>query len=739
MRRLLYAALGFGIGCFLGAYVLQERFLWAAAAVCFAVMVPGMAAGERQKAAYCVGLLLLGCGFGLVRYGLFRGVYLGTPRALAGQTAHLTVRTTDYSWETDLGRAVDGTVELDGRNYRVRVYLDAGTELEPGVSLSGEFLIKPTTEEGETYHPGRGIFLLAYQRGAVEAVGREERGRDLPARLRRRIKEILEDCFPGDTFSFVKALLLGDASGLDYETDTAMKVAGVRHVVAVSGLHVSILFALLSTVTFKGRFLTALVGYPVLLLFAAVAGFTPSVVRACIMCGLMLLAGLAEKEYDGGTALAFAALVMLLYNPMVITSAGFQLSVASVAGIYLFAPGIKGWILAGLLEEWNHPVGEFFARWIAGSVSCSLGATVMTAPLCAWHFGTVSLMAAVANLLTLWVISSVFYGAMAVCLLALAVPGAAAWLTGVVSWPVRYVLLVTKVLADFPLAAVYTQSPYITAWLVFVYVLLGIFLLGKERRALVLGCCGVLGLCGALLAGWAEPMVSDVRFTVLDVGQGQCLLFQCEGRNYMIDCGGDDDAAAADLAAQTLLSQGITRLDGLIITHLDRDHAGGAELLLTRVETELLVVPGEYTSLAEMTYGQVVYATEDLVLRDGAAEIRIFAPNFEGNSNEMSLCLLLDTEKCDILITSDRSAWGERLLLHQLGAVDVDILMAGHHGSGNSTCEGLLSAVRPEIVCISAGEDNAYGHPAEALLERLRQFGCSVYRTDLQGTITFRR
>lgn len=105
----------------------------------------------------------------------------------------------------------------------------------------------------------------------------------------------------------------------------------------------------------------------------------------------------------------------------------------------------------------------------------------------------------------------------------------------------------------------------------------------------------------------------------------------------------------------------------------------------------------------------------------------------------MSLCVLFDTEKCDILITGDRDGFGERMLLRNAEIPDVDILVAGHHGSKNSTCEELLSAVRPEIVCISVGAGNSYGHPASELLKRLDKFVCTVYRTDIHGTISIRR
>ena len=100
---------------------------------------------------------------------------------------------------------------------------------------------------------------------------------------------------------------------------------------------------------------------------------------------------------------------------------------------------------------------------------------------------------------------------------------------------------------------------------------------------------------------------------------------------------------------------------------------------------------------------------------------------------------MFDGENCDILVTGDRSGSGEMSLLEHTAIPDVDVLIAGHHGSKLATSEELLHAARPEIVCISAGDDNAFGHPAPELLERLEAFGCTVYRTDLQGDIIIRR
>ncbi len=727
MRKLLWFTLGFGAACAFCAYGrLPQLLLLPLVAVLLAVF-----AGHSRKGQ--VVLSVLGIAAGLFWYSRFETATLQPVHALDGITRETAIRCTGYPEKTDYGYRAEGTIAIGERSYPVMVYLDGEEEIEPGTVLSGPFRFRVTAPGGmkeSTYYQGEGIFLLAYQDDELTVNQDPPSWRNLPAKLRRRCLNILEENLAQDAAPFAKALLLGDRTGLDYETQTDFSVSGISHIVAVSGLHISILFSLLSLVTFRKRYVTALAGIPALLLFAAMTGFTPSVSRACLMCGLMLMGTLLNREYDGPAALSFSGLVLLLVNPLVITSVSYQLSFASVAGIFLFSPGIRKWLLS--LHS-----GRCFS-YVAGSVSVTLGATVMTVPLCAYYFGAVSLAAVVTNLLVLWVISFIFYGLMALCLLGGIWQAGAVLLGKVVSVCIRYVLLTARIIADFPLSAVYTRSPYIVAWLVFVYVLLAVFLLSRNRKPLQFSCYAAMGLCLALLLSWAEPLADDVRFTVLDVGQGQCLLLQSEGKTYMIDCGGSSDAVAADAAAETLLSQGTSSLDALILTHYDRDHAGGAQNLLTRIDTKLLVLPAVYSDRS-LEAEEIVYARDNLILTAGDTKIHIFASNLPGNANENSLCILFDTKNCDILVTGDRDGFGERMLLRNAALPDVDVLVAGHHGSKHATCEELLAAVRPEIVCISAGRNNFFGHPARETLQRLENYGCTVYRTDLHGDIIIRR
>ena len=749
MRKLMWFSVGFGAACALGAYCTTGKLLILLGLLCLAMSVALFLLRKkdwiRVAAVLCIGLSV-----GFLWYDFYDTTYLKSVRQLDGQTVTLNLQVEDFSFPTEYGITVDGVATLEGRKCRMRVYLNQDESLSPGDWVTGDFRLRytaPGGSEDPTYHSGSGLLFLAYPKGEHTIVTTEGKElRYVPAYLHQYLLELLEQILPQDAVAFGKALLLGDTSELDYETDSDLSISGIRHVAAVSGLHVSILFALVYLFSGKRRGLTVAIGLPVLLIFAAMAGFSASVVRASIMQSLMLLALLFRKEYDPPTALAFAALVMLAANPLTITSAGFQLSVASVTGIFLFCGRISGWLLDDKrLGKWKKKklLTKLLNKTVA-AVAVSLSALITTTPLTVWYFGHVSLLSAVTNLLCLWVVTILFCGLIAACILALLWLPLGKLLGWMLGWLVRYILLVAKAIAHIPLAAVYTESIYIIAWIVFCYLLLTAFLLSKVKRPVILSCCAVLSLCVALLASWTEPLLATYRVTLLDVGQGQCVLLQSGGKTYMVDCGGDYEEDVADLAAAALLSQGIQKLDGLILTHYDEDHVGAAGHLLYRVPADVLILPeGKNVEawdeqLLKHYIGEVIRAEDDLCISWESGELTIYASWTTETSNESSLCVLFQTEKCDILITGDRSSVGEEMLLRTASIPQLDALVIGHHGAASSTGEALLAATQPKTALISVGKGNAYGHPSQRVLDRLNQYGCAIRRTDLEGTIIFK-
>ena len=744
MRKLLWFTIGFGAATFLAASIYGGWILLMAAIV---LLLSGVLFALRNKFPWLkrASLIALGFAVGLCWFGLYDTIFVTVPRVADGQIGTVQIEASDYSRETDYGISVEGYVQLAGRSYKVKAFLNDRMQIQPGDQIAGTFRLRLTTQNDFSNYSAEGIFLLAYPvLDATVTQAQSVSWRYYPVIWRQQLLERIHQLFPDRVGGFVAALLLGDRTGIDYEMNTAFRVSGISHVIAVSGMHVSILFGMIFVLTAKKRLLTCIIGIPVLFLFSAVAGFTPSITRACIMQSLMLLSMAVNREYDPPTALACSALLMLLWNPMTILSASFQLSVSCMIGIFAFSGRIHGWLRRIWKCQDRKGIIKGFLEAIAMHMAAALSATVTTAPLVAYYFGNVSLVGVLTNVCTLWLISLIFYGSI-LCLLVSAVSmGIAGILTWLLAFPVEFVLRVTGLFAKLPMAAVYTVDPYVTAWLVGAYALFIVFLFQKKKRPILLGSCVIVTLLLAQLLSWIEPLQDDFRMTVLNVGQGQSILLQSDGKNYLVDCGGDDGEMAADVTSETLLSQGITRLDGIIVTHYDDDHTGGIGPLLTRIETDMLILPlmedekGVGQSLMSQTDGAVQFVDQDMLITFGSTSMTLIAPFSYKMGNESSLCVLFQTENCDILVTGDRGELGELMLLHERTLPDIEILVAGHHGSAYSTGEKLLAATKPEIVVISAGLDNRYGHPSEKTLQRLAAIGCAVYRTDLDGTITLR-
>ena len=164
---------------------------------------------------------------------------------------------------------------------------------------------------------------------------------------------------------------------------------------------------------------------------------------------------------------------------------------------------------------------------------------------------------------------------------------------------------------------------------------------------------------------------------------------------------------------------------------------------MTRIQVDALYLPDSddhgFLETIENVNASKVIVSSDMRLPFGEGTFTFTEPGHYKTDNENCMCVLFESDKCDILITGDRSRAGEKRLIKENALPDVDILIGGHHGSKNSTSEELLQAVTPEIVIFSSGKNNSYGHPAQEVLDRLAVRGCTVFRTDQDGPVLIRR
>jgi len=751
MRKLTWIALAYAGAVFLAQYLLPGGAYLPAAALCALLSLPCLLlpADWRRR---CVPVALaMAAGFCWC-FG-YNALFYAPAEPLIGQTAAFSGRVEDYPTETEYGYRVSIQVDTATVPVRALFYLSPDSpELRPGDRVSGAAAFqsaKISRDEEVTYYTAKGIYLVADSVSGL-TVQRPDRlpFAALPAELAHRIGDSLDRLFSPNQAAFLKALLTGNRAALTDASTTSLSRSGLSHTVAVSGMHVSCLAGAVYLLLPNRRRRLACI--PVLLLFAGIAGFTPSVTRAVTMQIIFILSALFRRENDPPTSLSLALLLLLVWNPYSISSISLQLSFASVSGILLLAGPLyeKAVRRFGRRDADGQYQVNPALKLLLAAVTTTLGAMVFTTPLVAYYFETVSLIAPLSNLLTLWVVSLAFCGGMLAALCGLFLPLPAQVLAALTAPLVSYITAAVQWLGSLPLAALTTDSPYVRLWLLHLYVLLAAVLLFpslRRRPWLPIGCSAavlILSLCLTRLTFTA----ADLTVSVLDVGQGQSVLLLSQGRAAAVDCGGNSLSSPGDVLADHLQDIGLSRLDYLIFTHLHSDHANGVRELFARIRVDAVILPvveeespwqATVLQLAEEQGSQVVWLSENAQYGLGEARLTLYAPLGAGDQNEEGLSVLCSAGDFDVLLTGDMTSAIEKRLVRYGDLPDIEVLVAGHHGSKYASSQELLSAARPEVAVISVGY-NHYGHPADETLLRLQTFCQDVYRTDLNGDVTIR-
>lgn len=752
MRKLFTLAASFGAAVFGAAYLLPRSLFLPAVGICALLALAGRLAPEGDQRLR-VRLAALGLAAGFLWCWGYEAVFLAPARILDGRTTPLSATVVDWPGETTWGWSVPVSIRpAGGTELRALLYTEEDCAgIRPGDTLSCTAEIKLLQPEASGW-PARGVHLAAYADGKPEVTPAEHPAvRFWPAYWNRALKESIIQVFSPAASGLVTALVTGDKDGLDGGLYSALRRSGLAHAVAVSGMHVSMLTMLVLTLTRqKNSRRTAVFCIPCVLAFMALTGFTPSVTRAGIMQILLLLGPALGREGDPPTSLAFALMLILARNPYAARDIGLQLSFLAVAGIFLFTGRLNSWVFSRwkLREGRSLPrrVYNGAVRFLVGCVTVCLGAISLTTPLSAWYFGAVSLISPLSSLLCLWAVTAAFTAGLPAAVLGVFWLPAGRTLAWAAELPCRFLLWIVPELARFPFASVSTDGGYLVGWLAFVYCLLLLYLLwrGEKKRPLIHVCAASVTLAAALLLGAASRTGDGLTISVLDVGQGESVLLSTGAYTALVDCGGNSRDDPGDLAADQIQALGRSRLDLLILTHFHADHAGGVPRLLDRLDVGLLCVPDvepddplrqELLALAAEQGIEVRFIREDCTVELGEGVLSIYAPLGDGGANEEGLSVLASLGEFDALMTGDMNAGVERRLIKYGNLPDIEVLIAGHHGSAASTSEALLLALRPEYAVVSVGR-NSYGHPADETLERLAAAGCAVYRTDLMGTVT---
>lgn len=570
--------------------------------------------------------------------------------------------------------------------------------------------------------------------------------------LKQHIIDTL-DAELGEQSATARGIMLGDGASMPDELYDDYRNAGLSHILAVSGMHISAIILLLGfLLKLTPKWLRGAVTFFVLVLYCGITGFSVSVVRASIMGAVMLVISQTGMRYDGPSALSLAMIVILIATPGAAMDTGFAMTFGAVASIYSLYPGLRtrmphvalklkkkhGKSIKVILNaaiKFINLVGE----WLINSLAISICVTVGLLPLTSAYFGRINIMGLFTSAAGIASGMGVLYAGWACALTHMWAPHLALLFGCAARLCAKAIESVATWTASVNFGIICMRA--INSWWLLV---LAPLMLWASRYRPMLGrwraVCGTLA-CVLIVVLLLPPMPGDgLDYIMVDVGQGDGALFTDGAHAVVIDVG-EEDSALSDYIRRRGL-----RVNALIISHLHTDHAGDLEEVISVSGVKTIYLPcnaeeGADEEVLEMldrikqTGVKCEYLSAGDVLEplDGLT-LSVLHPSAGSaftDSNDYSLVLRAEYAGRSLLLTGDLTEDGE-----DFSVTDCDVLKVAHHGSASSSSLNMLASANARLALISVSSHNSYGLPKEELLKRLEYVGAQVLTTAECGDIT---
>lgn len=577
--------------------------------------------------------------------------------------------------------------------------------------------------------------------------------------LKQKLLMKIDSIYSDDESGFLKAILLGYTNSLDDEIKENFKLSSISHVLAISGMHISYIvlgldyFLKMFIKNIKLRNVTIIL---FLIVFAIFVGESNSVMRACIMTGIVYLGNTILLKDNFFASFKFALCTLLVINPYNIFSGSMWLSFGGSIGIVLYSKLIEKSLKKIIFKRIKCKTLSKFLIKVATISSVTIGAQIVVFPIMIYIFNTFSFNFVLSNLL----ISELIGPILILGYLSLFVPVISVF----EKFLINIILTIAHILSEIKLNQIIILTPKLYKILIY-YCLLAIvaYLFNSKRicfvrtikknivRTIFIFLIIIIFLFGNINL----PFRNDFEIHFLDVGQGDsCLIRTTRNKVILIDGGkgiNDEYNYGKNVLGPYLLDHKITKIDYMIVSHFDSDHCGGLFYIAENFNVENIVIGkqySEYTNLISFLEIQkskkinlIVAKAGDLLTFDKHTRAEILFPDTnnkisENEINNNSLVLKMYYKDISILFTGDIEEKAENVLVTLYGTkLKSDILKVGHHGSKTSSTHEFIELVKPKIALIGVGKDNNFGHPNQEVINRLEAIGSKAFRTDEMGEI----
>lgn len=558
--------------------------------------------------------------------------------------------------------------------------------------------------------------------------------------FRKRLTSQLFELLPEKEAGLLAAIMLGEKETLSDELKQLYQENGFAHIMAISGLHISLigygLYLFCKKVTLPVR-LRCLLPSVILIAYGALVGSSVSAQRSILMFLLSMIAVVIGRSYDGLSAISLSAIIQLLMNPLCLFTAGFLFSYAAVLGILMIYPVLSEHLKCCQQSK------------VISSLLFSASIQLALLPLQCFFYYEFSLYSIIPNLILLPLCSIIVGNAMLACAFSFLSVTLGRFLIAVSYYLLQFFELILSLLARLPYHMILTGCPeklQIAAY--YTVLLISLLAIKKYHRWY---CSFGVFLMIPLVFHYKDDYL---KVTAMDIGQGDCIVIEQGGHTILVDGGSTDITKVYEYRIEPYLKyHRIQEADAVVVTHSDQDHICGIEdMIAASYPVKMLYVP-DVTKSTKRIEELIVSANQQKIpvtkmsqgdsIHFDSLSFLCLNPSKDADgtdTNRDSVALWLTYGQFDLLLMADTTKEAEARMIacygDELKKASIEGIKAGHHGSDYSTQKEWLDVVSCKFAILSYGKNNRYGHPGSNLLKRLDESSIAAYHTAVSGAIS---